>query len=233
MATKPFRIDKIGNVTDRATGQQLGFVVGGASDVAAVFSHIPALPDDTDPYADAAPAWRGYEAETGRPVYAAWGFRTRADAAQFLWATREWPRESFPPAPLGPRRTETGWQWPRDVAAAWETAAGLLPPYFVGVRVAGERRWAAYGRVADLPPGATAKVRRRGGEVVEVELEEEILSTETLFGVEVVEVLVKPRKSAPRRTNRTRRFVRECPRCGEDFDGMWNGHRCLECGYQR
>lgn len=242
----PYKIDKLGNVTDRETGKQLGYLVFDdftGTAWRAIFSHLPVRPgdldtDDADDKPRKAPAWDNFITEVGRPPHVEYGFRTKVAAATFLCATREYDRKEFPPPPFArPRRNESGNGWIAgdQVYDSWCEARNGVEPSFE--KVDGER-WAVHGLAADLTPGTSVEVRKRNGTISTVELAE-VVSTRSVFGTTFVTVLVKktPRKSTGsgggyRRSSNQRRSRRWCPVCGEERgSGLFDGYRCNECGW--
>lgn len=238
--TRPFKIDKFGNVTDRATGQHLGYIVDTEymDGYMVSFNHFPIQAGDEDGEA----AWNAYIEEVGLPPYREFCFRTRLIAANFLWETREYDRREFPP----PSFTRPTWDDQRgtwvggdgEMYSYWRQARDEVKTSFVKVDTEAGERWAVHGLAADLAPGTSVEVRRRSGIVSTVELEDVVRSTVSYFGTTFVTVLVKktPHKKGGNSGYRRRTSMygrSQCPGCGEDRGGMWNGYRCDECGYRR
>ncbi|MFZ2238790.1 MAG: hypothetical protein WAV90_04520 [Gordonia amarae] len=236
-AATPFKIDRIGNVTDRATGAFLGCVVENEWDGVfnAVFYTTPLPADD-----DGTVAWNRHLAEHGRPAHLEW-FKVRKQAAQFLWDTREFARATFPPPPFkGPEKKDNGWICGDDVSGVWYHVHSDSRPTFCKIQDDNGERWGVYGHAHDLVPGTKVAVRRSNGVPSEITVGE-VSETTVLFGIPMVtaEIVRKGKPRKPKETEFLPGYLRqygsrsECPGCGEDISGMWNGRRCDECGYRK
>lgn len=237
MAT-PYKIDKLGNVTDRETGHLLGFVmISEYQRPRAVFSHIP----NTDEHgSDVCTAWDKFIEEFGRLPHIETEFKTRKEAAEFLWETREFPRESFPPPPFKQPYNDGRHQClGENVRGDWARVKTSIKPHFEPLyNEDGSTRWGAYGRVETLIPGTVVSLWKRNGSEVPNITVGKIVHTTELFGVQFVTTEIvrdtpprKPRAYRSSSSSSHRRFRRECPGCGEEIGGMWNGRRCIECGW--